>query len=66
MHLIRIEIGRRARINFIHRRVYKFIDSCRKLKLVVQMVASCTRCSMEPNPSGIVVMWLIGGLEPEV
>ena len=65
MHLTRIEIGCRARINFIHRRAYKFIDSCMKLKLVVQMVASCTRCSMEPNPSGIVVMWWIGGPAPE-
>ena len=65
MHLTRIEIGCRARINIINRRDYKFIESYRKLKLVVQMVASCTRCSMEPNPSGIVVMWWIGGLEPE-
>ena len=41
------------------------MDGYRKLKVVIQMYASCTRCSMEPNPSGIVVMWLIGGSAPE-
>ena len=65
VHLTRIEIGCRARINIIHRRVYKFIGGYMKSKLVVQMVASCMRCSMESNPSGIVVMWWIGGSEPE-